>query len=203
MPKISPQAIGRRKELLETAALKCFLRRGYHGTTVRDVAVAARVSLGGIYAHYPDKLSLYEAVMERLSRGFLEADSGLRRYLMRSRFPADLPQLADALAADTERFRDYFKMAYLDVVEFDGKHIHSVFSDLEEKFRNALGPRLRAPGTLGRRHVDPAFAFVAIYLQLYQYFQLTRMFDAQRVYGRRSDRQVVRELIDLYLGGLS
>src|SRR5580658_2082675 len=139
MPKLSPALAEQRRTHLEKAALRCFLRLGYHGTSVRDIAAAAKLSLGAVYTYFPDKLSLFSAVLERLSNEFLFGDSRLATYLAASRFPDDLPELAAALAADSGRFRDYFKMIYLDVVEFDGEHIRQVYSQMEPKFRLLLG----------------------------------------------------------------
>ncbi len=203
MPRLSPAHAEQRRAHLEKAALRCFLRLGYHGTSVRDVAAAARLSLGALYTYFPDKLSLFSAVLDRLSGEFLSGDSGLSHYLAASQFPDDLADLANALAADADRYRDYFKMIYLDVVEFDGKHVRQVFSQMEPKFRLLLGPRFRAVGKLGtRRRVDPGVAFVTVYLMFYQYFVLTRLFGAEQIFGKRSEAQVIGELIELFLEGI-
>jgi TetR/AcrR family transcriptional regulator len=60
---------GRRKArtvqaILEAAESK-FLDRGFHGTTVEEVAGAADVSVGSIYVHFGSKEGLYLALLER------------------------------------------------------------------------------------------------------------------------------------------
>ena len=47
------------------AALKLFSTRGYHGTSVRDIADAARVSTGNVYHQFPDKESLFNTLLEQ------------------------------------------------------------------------------------------------------------------------------------------
>lgn len=47
------------KELIIKTAQDLFLTKGYHGTSVRDIANKAGVSLGGIYAHYENKENIY------------------------------------------------------------------------------------------------------------------------------------------------
>ena len=47
------------------AAEPRFLERGFHGTTVEDVAQAADVSVGSIYVHFGSKEGLYLALIER------------------------------------------------------------------------------------------------------------------------------------------
>jgi AcrR family transcriptional regulator len=204
MPKLSDGDTAKRQGHLEKAALRCFLRLGYNGTSVRDIATAAKVSLGAVYTYFPDKLSLFSAVLKRLEAEFLGGDSALVAYLARSRFPDDIPALAEALAADTTRFRDYFKMIYLDVVEFDGKNIKEIFSRMEPKFRLPLGNRFSEAGKLGtHRRTDPGFAFVAVYLLFYEYFVLTKLFGAEEIFGERSDAEVTRELVELLLHGIA
>ncbi|HFK2884741.1 TPA: TetR/AcrR family transcriptional regulator [Stenotrophomonas maltophilia] len=44
------------------AALQCFLAKGFHQTSMRDIAQAASVSLGNLYNHFPGKEAIILAV---------------------------------------------------------------------------------------------------------------------------------------------
>lgn len=56
----------RRRQLLEVA-IRLFGRKGYHPTTIRDIADAAEVSVGMIYQYFEDKEDLLSsAIMEIL-----------------------------------------------------------------------------------------------------------------------------------------
>ncbi|WP_338751830.1 TetR/AcrR family transcriptional regulator [Janibacter alittae] len=44
-------------------ALTCFTQQGYHGTTIRQIAARAGLSVPGLYHHYPSKHALLVAVM--------------------------------------------------------------------------------------------------------------------------------------------
>lgn len=46
------------------AALQCFLSKGFHQTSMRDIAQAAGVSLGNLYNHFPGKEALILATAE-------------------------------------------------------------------------------------------------------------------------------------------
>lgn len=46
------------------AALEAFAEHGYHGTSVRDIAARANLSVPGLYHHYPSKQSLLQGLME-------------------------------------------------------------------------------------------------------------------------------------------
>lgn len=52
------------------AAVECFVELGYHGTSVRDLARVAGISLQGLYHRYPSKQDLLVAVMEMLMEDF-------------------------------------------------------------------------------------------------------------------------------------
>src|SRR5512135_2051178 len=51
-----------RAALLE-AGYHLFLSCGYHGTSMRDIAHAAGIALGGIYNHFDTKESIFLAIM--------------------------------------------------------------------------------------------------------------------------------------------
>ncbi len=53
----------RRHQLLE-AALEVFSRRGFDGTTTKEVAAAAGVTEAIIFRHFPSKQALYAAVLD-------------------------------------------------------------------------------------------------------------------------------------------
>lgn len=59
---------GRREEVLE-AAVSLFSRKGYHATTVRDIAELVGMQSGSLYAHIASKEDLlYAIVMEAADR---------------------------------------------------------------------------------------------------------------------------------------
>lgn len=53
----------RRARIIE-AAVRCFARRGFAGTTTRRLAQAAGVSEALVFRHFPDKRALYRAIVE-------------------------------------------------------------------------------------------------------------------------------------------
>jgi AcrR family transcriptional regulator len=204
MPKLSPAHSEKNRIALENAALRCFVKHGYHGVSVREIADKAGVSLGNLYNYFPDKLSIFKGVLQRRSEDFLRPDNAFSRYLASSDFPNDLPELGAAIADNVHRYRDYMKLMYVDVVEFDGRHISETFSHLDEKFRAVLGARFDRIGGLGRAGaIDPALAFIAVYMGFYQFFILTKLFGAKATYGARSDGEVIQALSQLFLDGIA
>ena len=62
-------AEARRQEILDAAQL-CFQERGYHRTTVDEIAARAGVSKGGIYWHFRGKRELFLALFDRYLASF-------------------------------------------------------------------------------------------------------------------------------------
>src|SRR5689334_15289508 len=56
-------ASDRRRQLLETA-LDVFAKKGFGGTTTKEIAAAAGVTEAIIFRHFPNKQALYTAVLD-------------------------------------------------------------------------------------------------------------------------------------------
>lgn len=59
--KTETQLDQRRRHIFE-AALACFIARGFHQTSMREIAQAAGVSLGNLYNHFASKQALIEEI---------------------------------------------------------------------------------------------------------------------------------------------
>jgi TetR/AcrR family transcriptional regulator, cholesterol catabolism regulator len=79
--------VERRRAQLTQAAIKCFSEKGYHPTTIRDVAERADVSIGLIYQYIGDKEDLLfmalEAVLDTYKRQVPMALEGIKDPLQR------------------------------------------------------------------------------------------------------------------------
>jgi TetR/AcrR family transcriptional regulator, acrAB operon repressor len=63
------------RDAILDAALRCFARRGYHETSIDDIAARAKLSKGAVYWHFAGKRALFLALMDRA----LEHDRELAR----------------------------------------------------------------------------------------------------------------------------
>ena len=52
-----------RRELILSAAKRCFSRNGFAGTTTKSVAAAASISEGLLFKHFPTKSALYAEIL--------------------------------------------------------------------------------------------------------------------------------------------
>jgi len=66
-----------RRQLILSAAKRCFARHGFAGTTTKSVAAAASISEGLLFKHFPSKSALYAEILAEEC----EADPALHRLL--------------------------------------------------------------------------------------------------------------------------
>jgi len=55
------------REILITAALELFARKGYRGTSVRDLAAGAGVTTGAFYSNFRSKREIYIAIIDKIT----------------------------------------------------------------------------------------------------------------------------------------
>ena len=69
MPRVSDEHLAARRRQIVEAARRCFLREGFHRTTMQDVIAEADLSVGAVYRYFPSKASLINAIAEEAIGG--------------------------------------------------------------------------------------------------------------------------------------
>jgi len=83
MPKVTDAHLAARRQQIVDAARRCFLRGGFHATSMQDVTAEAGLSIGAVYRYFPSKNDLVKAIAEQVVEeidGVLKetAEPGLR-----------------------------------------------------------------------------------------------------------------------------
>lgn len=68
MRRPDPDLQRRRNEEIVAAATACFLEKGFHKTSVQDIAERAGLSMGLLYRYFPSKESIIEAAAKAAGR---------------------------------------------------------------------------------------------------------------------------------------
>jgi AcrR family transcriptional regulator len=68
MPKVLPEYLEHRKQQILDAAAACFVRRGFHQTTMQDICQESELSPGAVYRYFPSKEAIIEAMAEYRQR---------------------------------------------------------------------------------------------------------------------------------------
>jgi AcrR family transcriptional regulator len=199
MPAITEKRRALVRENIELAAIRCFVRKGFHGTTTREIAGEAGVSTGGVYAHYPGKTELFAASVERYRLIFASPDNPLWMHFGKSEFPDDIEALAAAIEELIRTHRDFWLLWYVDVLEFGGKHFADSFlQDVPD--HPSLRARFEVLRASGRLRVDPELAFGTVYLHLFNHLIVEVLFRG-RPEGVAQQAQVLA-IADISLRGI-
>ena len=59
-------------ERIHTAAKNEFLKKGYKSAALRKIAEAAKVTTGALYGYYPDKISIFNSLVEKEAKTLTE-----------------------------------------------------------------------------------------------------------------------------------
>jgi AcrR family transcriptional regulator len=65
MPRVSETHLAARRQQILDAARICFLRNGFHQTSMQDVIAEAGLSVGAVYRYFPSKAEIVEAIAEQ------------------------------------------------------------------------------------------------------------------------------------------
>ena len=64
MPKVTEAHSAARRQQIIDAAYRCFARKGFHQTTMREIYEEASLSPGAIYHYFPSKDAIIQASFE-------------------------------------------------------------------------------------------------------------------------------------------
>lgn len=186
-----------RKAILKAAAA-LFRRQGFHGTSIREIAEKAGVSLGNIYNHFPDKEQLFATLLKEYEREYFSPDQPLARVLSEIPFPENIEAVGQASRATVEKFADYMRLIYVDMVEFDARHIRRIFLAMRERYKRVQAKT----GTNVAADVDPVAAMMMVSFGFSNFFIMEKLFKVKGHYGMSEDA-AIRLFARIYRRGLS
>lgn len=66
-------------EVIREAAIRLFYEKGYHATTVREIAKASGIGVASLFYHFPAKMDLLETVIHSAMDGLIDATDAAYR----------------------------------------------------------------------------------------------------------------------------
>lgn len=174
-----------------------FIKQGYHGTSMRQIALGANLALGGLYNHFSSKEQVFEAV-----------------FLAFHPYHELLPILANAQGASLEQLvqdavhrmehivegrPDYMNLLFIEMVEFKSIHSMQLFGvlfpqgiEIIQKLVEAFPEQIRPL---------PSAMVVRIFLGLFFGYYLTELTLAPAAPSDFKDN-AVQYFLDVYLHGI-
>jgi TetR/AcrR family transcriptional regulator, acrAB operon repressor len=197
MPKLLDDTVAKNKLKIERAALKLFTRQGFHGTTVREIAQSAGVSMGKLYLYYPTKEEIFIDLVHHMEQRMEVLRQKELLPLMKSPDPESLKKLGMAVGRIVRENLDYWRLMYVDVVEFRHKHFIHSYREIAGGLRNYSTALFQKSPIPFPDDVNPGFAYVNLYLQFVTYFLVEELFGAKRHLGV-SDEEAIDQFVRLY-----
>lgn len=78
MARVTEAHVEARRNQILDAAWSCFAKRGFHQTTMQDIATDAGISAGAIYRYYASKEAVLAAITERNTERYAELLADIR-----------------------------------------------------------------------------------------------------------------------------
>jgi AcrR family transcriptional regulator len=193
-------AIDRRQQILEVASAT-FARKGYQGTTTREIAEQAGINEALLFRHFPSKENLYWTLIEELctARG--------RRDRIKRILEVDGPdtEVFEALACEfltrTERDRELTRLLWFTALE-NHELSAQFFNTFVAGYFDALAGHIRARIRQGAfRKTDPLLAARGFVGMVVYHFLIQEFFGGE---GRQKfePRQVAQTLTQIWLAGM-
>jgi TetR/AcrR family transcriptional regulator, cholesterol catabolism regulator len=192
----SEERQGGRRDVILAAAARLFSTRGYHATSVQDIADAVGILKGSLYHHFESKEAiLYRIVKEPIARlhqtvGEVAAGPG-----------SAADKLERAAAAHVQAFHDHYPhlFVYLRETEDVGRRFQASVGLGPREYERLWGEIIRSGMKAGelRANLDPT---VVVYGLLGMLNWLYKWYDPK---GRLGPREIAAQFSSLALSGLS
>ena len=156
------------REILLEAALQQFAANGYHGTSMRQIADAAELAVGGIYNHFASKEEILKAVileyhpLNVIAPELIDAQG--------ESFAALMHDVAHRFYTAIKARPVLLNILFIELVECKGEHLPELFQTLLPKVE-VFAQRLLQMDT--RLRPLPPFVVLRIFLSMLMGFFIT------------------------------
>jgi len=185
------------------AALRLFSSQGYRGTNMREIAEAAGVSTGNVYHQFKHKEAVFQTLLDEYSVIVAKPEYPFNKALADGAFPDDLDKLAAAVRLSLEQTRAHALLMYVDVIEFDGRHLRQFYENMTRRFEAYLqteGGRCSAARI--RPGVSPLRAMQFTTRFLRKFFEVEVLFGVGSQHYGSDGGDVLTEMTEILKFGL-
>jgi AcrR family transcriptional regulator len=186
----------RSRQQIVSASHRLFLEQGFHGTTMRQIAKESTMALGTLYNHFVDKDDLFRAVFEAYN------PYPLLLLALENSQGSNAEELARTaarrLVTQLNARPDLIKLVFIDVVEFQGKHLRLAWPQVAPGMDKFALKLKRDPSALRPISND---GLLRAFFGLFYTFHMTEM-----LLGKPPDPDsqtaALQELTEVYLHGI-
>ena len=189
-----------RREQIVHAAVELFSRKGFRGTTTREIAESVGISEAGLFKYFATKEDLYTAIIEtkcQTDEVIAKATPAAARRDDAGVFRG----VGQHFLAEVQRDPTLMRLLLFSALE--GHELSEMFfSSRVRRLHEFLADYIRAGTAAGRfRALDPLLAARAFLGMVFHNLLIHELFGVKREAGQEADR-VVEGLVTLFLRGL-
>jgi AcrR family transcriptional regulator len=185
------------KLAIEDAAFELFMEQGYHATSMRQIADRAKLALGGIYNHFSNKEEIFAAILldkhpyKQILPIMLAAEGDTAEELVRN--------AARILVTELGSRPELIKLIFIELVEFNGKHVSGLLSEIVPKILPMFEKMIRVRKDL--RKIPPP-VLVRSFLGMFFSFYITELLIKDSLLARLMPKNSLDLFVDIYLHGV-
>jgi len=182
---------------IEDAAFELFMQYGFHGTSMRQIAERTGLALGGIYNHFSSKEEIFAALIldnhpyKQVVPLVLAANGESAEEFFHS--------AAQAIVSELGKRPDFLKLMFIEVVEFNGKHINSMITEIAPQFLPVFERVTKIRKNL--RHSNPAI-LLRSFLGLFFSYYITDILLRGTIVEKIMPKDSFEQFVDIYLHGV-
>jgi AcrR family transcriptional regulator len=196
------EGVDTRQRILDSAQA-LFLRQGYHGTTMRQIAGAAGIVPGAVYNHFGGKEDVYLALLRNASIYNIigEALQNTPGDTVEQMLRHAAHRLVDALSQRSDRVA----LIFVDVLEFKSRNVAALVGEAIPEMVSFFSRVLTLDVQTGELRPMRVDVLARSYLGLFMsYFITTRFFQTtiNQYPGINADADLVDDFLDVYLHGV-
>jgi AcrR family transcriptional regulator len=185
------------KLAIEEAAFELFMEQGYHATSMRQISEKANLALGGIYNHFSNKEEIFAAILldkhpyKQVLPIVLAAEGDTAEELIRN--------AARALVTELGSRPELLKLIFIELVEFNGKHVSSLINEIAPKIFPMFEKMIRVRKNV--RKIPPP-VLVRSFLGMFFAFYITELLIKDSIVGKLMPKNSFDLFVDIYLHGV-
>ncbi|HEY2979936.1 MAG TPA: TetR/AcrR family transcriptional regulator [Anaerolineales bacterium] len=187
----------RTRQVILDAAYDLFMEHGFHATSMRQIAEAAGLALGGIYNHFSSKEQIFAAIVRakhpyrQILPHMLAAEGETVEEFVHN--------AAQAMLAELGKRPDFLKLMFIEIVEFNGQHVSLLLKDIAPQILPIFERLVRVRKNL--RPIHPAI-LMRSFLGMFFSFYVTELFLGSSILGKLMPKDSFEKFVDIYLHGI-
>ena len=188
---------GRTRIQIEDAAIELFIEKGYHATSMRQIADHVGLALGGIYNHFKSKEEIFEAIIvdkhpyKKLLPAVVDAEG--------ETMDEFLSNAARVVIRELTSQPYYVKLMLIEIVEFNGRHGASLIKEIAPKILPVFEKLVQTRKNL--RAIHPALLMRSFIGMILSYI-ITDMIITNSVLNKFMPKNTLDAYVDIYMHGI-